>query len=142
MGIGNRLRGDDIVGSYLAQELRGKITIGIIDAREALENHLNQIETSGRDLIVFIDAAHSANGARFKLFSPDELVDSFHFTHESSLKSACLYLQRAGSFDILILGIHGYDFPLKESMSQGTKDAGLIVKYFLLKNFPKDDLFR
>ena len=50
LGIGNRLRGDDAVGSILAERLAKKLDVPIIDEGNVPENYLAPIETSGDGL--------------------------------------------------------------------------------------------
>ena len=57
LGIGNRLRGDDALGSLLAEGLVGKVNVPVIDASDVPENYLGPIESSGADLVIVLDGA-------------------------------------------------------------------------------------
>jgi hydrogenase 3 maturation protease len=56
-GVGNRQRGDDGVGSYLLKRLQKKISIPLLDAGDVPENYISQIEASGANFILMVDAA-------------------------------------------------------------------------------------
>ena len=57
LGVGNRLRGDDGVGSYLVKRLQKKMKIPLIDASDVPENYIGPIENSGANLVLVVDAA-------------------------------------------------------------------------------------
>lgn len=57
LGVGNRLRGDDGVGSYLIKRLQKKVNIPLLDAGDVPENYIAQIESSGANLLLIVDAA-------------------------------------------------------------------------------------
>jgi hydrogenase 3 maturation protease len=57
LGVGNRSRGDDGLGSILAERLKGKINIPLIDAGSVPENFLRQIEASQAELVLVLDTA-------------------------------------------------------------------------------------
>ncbi|MCS7180956.1 MAG: hydrogenase maturation protease, partial [bacterium] len=58
LGIGNRLKGDDAVGSIIAEKLRKKIknkNILVIDAESKPENYIGVIKKFSPSLILIID---------------------------------------------------------------------------------------
>jgi hydrogenase 3 maturation protease len=57
LGVGDRARGDDGLGSRLAERLKGKVKIPMIDAGSVPENYLKQVEASQADLVLVIDTA-------------------------------------------------------------------------------------
>ena len=57
LGVGNRQREDDGVGSYLVRRLQRKIRIPSLDAGDVPENYIKQIENSGADFLLIVDAA-------------------------------------------------------------------------------------
>lgn len=57
LGVGNRSRGDDGLGSRLTERLKGKIKVPLIDAGSVPENFLRQVEASQADLILVLDTA-------------------------------------------------------------------------------------
>jgi hydrogenase 3 maturation protease len=57
LGVGNRSRGDDGVGSYLIKRLQKKVNIPLLDAGDVPENCISQIESSGANMVLIVDAA-------------------------------------------------------------------------------------
>lgn len=57
LGVGNRSHGDDGVGSFLIKRLQKKVTIPVLDAGDVPENYISQIESSGANMVVIVDAA-------------------------------------------------------------------------------------
>ena len=57
LGVGDRSRGDDGGGSYLIKRLQNKVKIPMLDAGDVPENFISQIESSGANMVVIVDAA-------------------------------------------------------------------------------------
>ena len=57
LGVGNRSRGDDGLGSRLVERLKSKLNVPLIDAGNVPENFLGQIEASRADLVLVLDTA-------------------------------------------------------------------------------------
>jgi hydrogenase 3 maturation protease len=86
LGVGNRARGDDGIGSYLVRRLQKKISIPVIDAGEMPEKSLAQIESSGADLVLIVDAADmGVTPGEFSLLELDELKNMGVSTHTADL---------------------------------------------------------
>jgi len=86
LGVGNRARGDDGIGSYLARRLQKKIDIPVIDAGEMPEKSLALIESSGADLILIVDAADmGVTPGEFSLLELDNLKNMGISTHTANL---------------------------------------------------------
>ena len=87
LGIGNRMRGDDGVGSILAERL-GKRNphIPIIDAGDVPENYLGPIENSGADLVLVLDAADlGASPGDLSLIEMNQVKQMGVSTHTANL---------------------------------------------------------
>jgi len=86
LGIGNRLRGDDAVGSILAEDLAGKVNVPVIDAGDVPENYLGPIESSGADLVIVLDAADlGASPGDLSLIEMEQLKGVGLSTHTANL---------------------------------------------------------
>lgn len=86
LGIGNRLRGDDAVGSILAERLMEKVDLPIVDASDVPENYLGPIEASGADIVLVLDATDfGGNPGDFSLLEMDQLKDVGLSTHTANL---------------------------------------------------------
>ena len=57
MGVGNRLRGDDGLGCFLVNRLKGKVNIPLIDGGNIPEKYLGLLEASQPDLVLVAVAA-------------------------------------------------------------------------------------
>jgi len=57
LGVGNRSRGDDGVGSFLIKRLQKKVKIPMLDMGDVPESYISQIESSGANMVVIVDAA-------------------------------------------------------------------------------------
>ena len=57
MGVGNRLRGDDGLGCFLVNRLKGKVNIPLIDGGSIPEKYLGLLEASQPDLVLVAVAA-------------------------------------------------------------------------------------
>jgi putative hydrolase of the HAD superfamily len=138
VGIGNTMRSDDMVGSYLAQGLKDRITLGVYDAGDSLENHLSKIKEYNSDLIIFIDVADYQEQSPWHLVHHTALTDSqLYLTHNSSLKLAIQYLQEQDAIAILILGIKGYRFDIGDTITEEVKRTQCLLKRFFIRNYLK-----
>ena len=56
LGIGNTFRGDDGIGSLLAQRLKDKVSFIVYDSGPSPENYLGKIIKDKPDNIIIVDA--------------------------------------------------------------------------------------
>lgn len=86
MGVGNRARGDDGVGSYLVKRLQQKVSIPLIDAGDVPENYIGQIERSQADFVLIVDAADfGATPGEIALIELQHLKEIGASTHSANL---------------------------------------------------------
>jgi hydrogenase 3 maturation protease len=106
LGIGNRLRGDDAVGSLLAEQLMQKVNIPIIDASDVPENYLGPIEASGADFVIVLDAADlGANPGDLSLIEMDRLKEISLSTHTANLALLFKAIPEASRPDAVLIAI-------------------------------------
>jgi len=85
-GVGNRQRGDDGVGSYLLKRIQKKVGIPVLDAGDVPENYITQIENSGANFILIVDAADfGANPGEIALIELSDLKKIGASTHTANL---------------------------------------------------------
>jgi len=85
-GVGNRQRGDDGVGSYLLKRLQKKIRIPLLDAGDVPENYIGQIEKSGANFVLIVDAADfGASPGEIALIELSDLKKIGASTHTANL---------------------------------------------------------
>lgn len=106
LGIGNRLRGDDAVGSILAESLDKQLDIPIIDAGDVPENYLGPIEDSGADVVLVLDAADlGASPGDLSLIEMDQLKDIGISTHTANLALLFKAIPQASRPDAVLVAI-------------------------------------
>ncbi len=137
VGIGNSLKSDDRAGVTIAQKVKGRVSLTVIEAGTALESYLSKISNSGSDLVIFIDAAALGVEIAFGCYESTQAQEiSLYFTHDVSLKLATQYLQSESRFDILILAIGAHNFSFGGTASEEVGRVEEIISSFFIKNFP------
>jgi hydrogenase 3 maturation protease len=132
LGIGNRLKGDDGVGSIIAEKLKEKIkneNLLIIDAENKPENYIGIINKFSPSFILIIDAIDfKSSPGDFKIFSINQLKDTTISTHNFSLP---LFKKLLGNINIYILGIQVEKIEMCEKISKSvSKTIEKIIKIF------------
>ncbi|MCM8804922.1 MAG: hydrogenase maturation protease [Candidatus Omnitrophica bacterium] len=118
IGIGNRLKGDDGVGSILAEKLKEKNkkeNLLIIDAENMPENYIGIIRRFSPSLILIIDAIDFGSfSGDFRIFEIKEIKDTTFSTHNFSI---LLFKKLINKSDIYLLGIQPENLNLQEGLS-------------------------
>jgi hydrogenase 3 maturation protease len=124
LGIGNRLKGDDAVGSVIVEKLKEKIKnekLLIIDAENKPENYIGIIEKFSPSFILIIDAIDfNSFVGDFKIFTVDQIKDTTISTHNFSLP---FFKKLLGNIDIYILGIQIEKIEIGEKISQSLSET-------------------
>jgi len=104
VGIGNRMRRDDGIGTRIITSLKGKVPsdVELLDGGTVPENYISIIKKAGPSHAIFIDAVdmHAKPGF-FGFIDEETLVSGSISTHKQSLKMLFLVL-RDGVDDINI----------------------------------------
>ena len=123
VGVGNRLRGDDAVGSLLAERLRGRLVARVVDAETVPENYLHVLCEAAPEVVLFVDAAaHGGRPGAWCLAPPDELASRSSSTHAMSLLLLAQALEAHGIVCRLIgiqPGRTGLGAPLTPAVAEG-----------------------
>jgi hydrogenase 3 maturation protease len=114
VGIGNEMRGDDFVGSYLARRLasnlRERENILIIDAGSAPENCTHILRQFEPDLVILIDAAEMEKVPGSIDWIPwQDTIGFSASTHSLPLHIFAKYLAQELCCEIYLLGIQPLD---------------------------------
>ncbi|MBU4312694.1 MAG: hydrogenase 3 maturation endopeptidase HyCI [Candidatus Omnitrophica bacterium] len=118
--IGNRDMGDDGVGPYLADEMKGKTSYEVIDAGVTPENYTGVITKLKPDTIIIVDTVQfEGNVGEARLFSGDDLRTGKISTHDVSPKLLIDFLKSSTNACIHILGIK----PKSNNLGEGLSDA-------------------
>ena len=119
LGVGNRLRGDDAVGSLLLERLQGKVNVPLIDAGDVPENYLGPIEESGAELVLVVDAADMrAKVGDAGLFDLGQVRGMSVSTHTANLGLLFQVIPPETRPKVLLLGIQ----PENMEFGQGLSD--------------------
>ena len=107
VGTGNPMRGDDAVGSCLAQRLmEAKTRACIVDAQEVPESYLGRIVATRPDTVVFIDAVDmGARPGDAAIIESDQIERYAPTTHRMPLGLVMDYLRRETGADTFLIGI-------------------------------------
>lgn len=128
LGVGNKLRGDDGVGSWLAERLAGKVAATVIDAEELPENYLGPVSAGRPEVLMIVDAADmQAQPGNLGIIEQDDIASSGLSTHSASLSLFLMVLQSEIQPDVFVLGIQPQDISFGAPLSPPVVESlGLI----------------
>jgi hydrogenase 3 maturation protease len=119
LGVGNRLRGDDAVGSLLIERLKGKVDVPLIDAGDVPENYLGPIEESGAELVLVVDAADmGAQVGDVALFDIEQVQGMSVSTHSANLGLLFQVIPPETRPEVLLLGIQPGNIEFGQGLSE------------------------
>jgi hydrogenase 3 maturation protease len=138
LGIGNRLCGDDAVGSILAESLEQKLGVPVIDASDVPENYLGPIEASGADLVLVLDAADlGASPGDLSLIEMSQLKDMGISTHTSNLVLLFQAIPETSKPEVLLVAIQPEQTGAGLGLSRSVELAMERLERLLLRLFKK-----
>lgn len=124
LGVGNRMRGDDGAGSWVAERLAGRVSVPVFDGGTAPENYLEKIAALLPDTVLIIDAADfGGSPGEMRLFRAEEVGPGGLSTHALSLSLAAEYLRTRGRATVRLLAIQPADAGLGRPMSEAVRRA-------------------
>jgi hydrogenase 3 maturation protease len=139
LGIGNRLRGDDAVGSILAERLAKKLDIPIIDASDVPENYLGPIEASGADLVLVLDATDlGASPGDLSLIEMSQLKEVGISTHTANLALLFKVIPQSHRPDAVLVAIQPEQTEAGQGLSRSVDIAMKGLERLLIGLFDKD----
>ncbi|MBK8616630.1 MAG: hydrogenase maturation protease [Anaerolineales bacterium] len=119
-GVGNRQRGDDGVGSYLLKRLQKKIKIPLLDGGDVPENYIGQIEASGANFVLIVDAADfGASPGEIALIELSDLKKIGASTHSANLSLLLKVIPKDKRPETLLVAIQ----PGSTSPGKGLSEA-------------------
>jgi len=135
MGIGNTLRGDDGIGSIIAQNFKDHDWFSI-DCGVVPENFTSTIKKNRPDLIVLIDAVEmDLKPGEFRIISPDRISALHLTTHSMPLSFLISYLKEYTQ-ELIFIGIQPKIIDYSNSINPKVlKSSEEIIKILKDKNF-------
>ncbi|MGI6595329.1 MAG: hydrogenase nickel incorporation protein HypB [Candidatus Ratteibacteria bacterium] len=127
MGIGDRMKADDAVGSLVAELLSKTVkrkNIKIIDAGNAVENYVGVIKRFKPDTVVVIDAVDfQGKAGDIKIMGCGEIEETTISTHGFSLALILENLQKETGAECRIIGVQPVKVSLSEEISPAVERA-------------------
>lgn len=127
VGVGSRLRGDDAVGSMIAERLAERGLKNCLDCGQAPENYLGKIVGLRPREVLFVDAADfGAAPGTIRLFPADSFQAQSISTHSAGLSTVMDFLSADSDVACWVLAIqpasltHGAEpsEPVREAIAQ------------------------
>lgn len=124
LGIGNRLRGDDGVGSLLAERLVRRGKAGVFDCGEVPENYTGRVKERVPRAVVFVDAMElGSEPGTVAILAGQDLSDAKRpSTHNPTLGPLALYLGQETGAEVFLLGIQpkrtGFGEPMSDEVER------------------------
>ena len=120
LGVGNRLRQDDGIGSYLVKRLQKRVSIPMIDAGDVPENYIGPIENSGANFVLVVDAADfGGSPGEIALIELDKIKNFGISTHTANLSLLFKVIPQDKRPDVFLVAIQ----PGSTEIGQGLTDA-------------------
>ncbi|MCX7785918.1 MAG: hydrogenase 3 maturation endopeptidase HyCI [candidate division WOR-3 bacterium] len=144
IGIGNRMRSDDAIGSLIAEELKtyNLNNVTIFDVGITPENYIDKAVAEKPDWIIFVDACNfDAKPGEYKLFEENEIQDIAYglmSTHTLPLTLTIELIKKQHNCRISLLGIQPKSFTMSSDLSTEILNAKSKVIEFIksiIKNF-------
>jgi len=135
MGIGNILRGDDGIGSIIAQKFKDhdwlSINCGVVP-----ENFTSIIKKNRPNLVVLIDAVEmDLKSGEFRIISPDRISALHLTTHSMPLSFLISYLKEYAQ-ELIFIGIQPKVIAYSNSVNPNVlKSSEKITKILKDKKF-------
>ncbi|MEO0091524.1 MAG: hydrogenase 3 maturation endopeptidase HyCI [candidate division WOR-3 bacterium] len=145
VGIGNRLRSDDAIGSLIAEELKfyNLSNVTIYDVGITPENYIDKVVAEKPEWVIFIDACNfDAKPGEYKLFEENEIQDISYglmSTHTLPLTLTIELIKKQHNCRISLLGIQPKSFTMSSDLSTEILNAkNKVIEYIksIIKNQP------
>ena len=124
LGVGNRSRGDDGVGSYLIKRLQKKVDVPVLDAGDVPENCISQIESSGANMVLIVDAADfNANPGEIALIDFVDMKKIGASTHSANLDLLFKVIPKSRRPETLLVAIQPGSALTGKGLSEAVRDS-------------------
>ncbi len=124
LGVGNRARGDDGVGTYLVRRLKKRVRIPLIDAGDVPENSIREIEASGANLVLIVDAADfGASPGEITLVDLENIKDFGVSTHTANLPVLFKIIPKKIRPEVLLVAIQPGHTSTGKGLSEAVRES-------------------
>lgn len=122
--VGNPLRSDDGIGSYIASNLQSIKSLQVFDAGFSPENIIEDVVREKPEKIIFIDAADfSGKPGEVRVINRQNLLEKSISTHTVPLIVIASILKKDTNADIYFIGIQPVTLTFGERLSPEVKHA-------------------
>lgn len=130
IGMGNRLRSDDGIGSIVAEQLHTRGTVTVFDAGVNLENYHGKIVALQPDRLIIVDAVDFGGSPGEIRILPARTIETVNLfsTHNVSISLFIHYVQSAISADIIILAVQPKSLVFGETLSPEVAQAARTIE--------------
>ncbi|HEY9153050.1 MAG TPA: hydrogenase maturation protease [Anaerolineales bacterium] len=124
LGVGNRLRGDEGVGSFIVKRLKDKVNVPLLDGGTVPEKQLSQIEAFHPDLVLVVASADVPNAlpGEMGLFELDQMHQAGVKTRAANLPLLFKIISSKSRPDALLIAIQPDDQNTK-GVSESVRNA-------------------
>lgn len=139
LGVGNRLRSDDGIGSLVASELATYKYDDLIiyDCETTPENYIDKVVEAKPDWVIIVDACNfQGNPGEFKLFEENEIKEISYgllSTHTLPLTLTIELIKKQHNCRISLLGIQPKSFTMSTDLSSELLEAKEKIIQFIKK---------
>ncbi|MCS7163703.1 MAG: hydrogenase 3 maturation endopeptidase HyCI [Thermodesulfovibrio sp.] len=135
-GIGNPLRGDDAVGSYIIKRLvNDRINAVLVDCEDQLERFIEKIIQHKPETIIFIDALHMNQKPGSVAFLTEENLENIRVsTHQGNLSMCIKYIKARIKTKVFIIGIQPENTDFGKPISEKVLNTAETLRSILLSN--------
>ena len=110
LGVGNRHRRDDGIGSLIAERLAGRLPAQVINAGAVPENYLEKVARLCPDTVLVVDAVDfGGDPGEWRVLDPGALALDGLSSHALSLRMAAEYLSARTQAHVALLAVQPAD---------------------------------
>ncbi|MBI2758056.1 MAG: hydrogenase maturation protease [Chloroflexi bacterium] len=111
LGVGNRLRGDEGLGCFLVNRLKGKVRIPLVDGGSVPEKQLGLLASSHPDLVLVVVAADVPNTSSgdITLLNLDQLRPMQVKTRSADLSLLFRFIPQKSRPEVIIIAVQPDD---------------------------------